>query len=77
MTSFKIEYVNSNPFRNGILKVFDDLSYSLNWHGFKHEIARTTLKSALKNCTEVQAKEYLSKLNQSCIEILCKTEKLN
>jgi hypothetical protein len=77
MTSFKLKSVNSNPFRNGILKVFDDLSYSLNWHGFKHEIARTTLKSALKNCTEAQAREYLNKLNESCNEILCKTTILN
>ena len=64
----------TNPYRNGILKVFDDLAHDMGRHGFKHELARTTLKSALRNCTELQAFTYLNKLNKSCSDILCLTK---
>lgn len=60
----------TNPFRNGILEIFDTLAFDLGWHGVQHELARTVLKSALKKSTEVEALQYIQKINKLSGDLL-------
>lgn len=60
----------TNPYRNGILNIFDSLCVELKWEGIKKEIARSTLKSALAKGTEDEAKIYLNKM-KVLIDELC------
>lgn len=60
-----------NQYRMGILKVYDNLSLSLGWSGFAHEVGRIMLVNALRKSSESEAKKYLEQLYILVGDVLC------
>lgn len=67
----------TNPYRNGIMSMFDQLCFELKFNGWKYDLARNEVKKALNECSEVEANLFIKRVYNLCSEVLCLTKTQN
>lgn len=67
--------MTTNPCRNGILEMVDELARELEIGELEFKIMRSRLKSALNQSTEIQAEYFIRKTNKLLEGIICTIQK--
>ena len=69
-----MEQSQTNPCRNGILFVIDELASELKMGDFEYHLVRDRLHSALTKSSEAQAIYFIKKIHTLFGDIICSVE---